>query len=90
MEFGPKQKLLVSNIIKEIQKQPTLYFPDIRYPFQIYTDASEIGIGAILKQGNKIIGMYSKKLNKPQQNYTIIEKELYAIIKSLEHFKTII
>ena len=34
--------------------------------------------------------MFSKKLNSAQRRYTVMEKELYAILKSLEHFKTII
>jgi ribonuclease HI len=57
-------------------------------PFELFTDASDSGIGGILKQKNKIIEIYSKKINETQKRYTTMEKELFAIIQSLQHFKT--
>ena len=48
------------------------------------------GIGGILMQEDKVIRFFSMKLNKSEQNYTIIEKECFALIKSLEFFKNII
>ncbi len=56
----------------------------------LQTDASDIGIGEILYQENKIVGIYSKKLSQSEKNYTTPKKELYAIIKSLENFKDFI
>jgi len=55
----------------------------------MFCDASDIGIGGVLLQNGKIVGLYSKKLNDTECNYTTVEKELYAIIKSLEKFKNI-
>ncbi len=51
----------------------------------LYTDASKIGLGAVLKQkqsDNKLhpIGYFSKKLLSYQQNYSITELEYLAII----------
>ncbi len=54
------------------------------------TDASDIGIGAILIQENRIVGIYSKELSGSELNYTTPEKEIYEIIKALDHFKNII
>lgn len=43
-------------------------------PFHLYADASNYAIGAVLKQENKTIGIFSKKLTKSERNYTITEK----------------
>ncbi|KRH92528.1 putative LTR retrotransposable element, partial [Pseudoloma neurophilia] len=77
-------------IFEKIEENLTLAHPDYKKPFELHTDASNIGIGGILVQENKLIGIYSKKLNKSESNYTTVEKELYAIIKSLENFREII
>ncbi len=80
----------IKEIIEEIKKGVLLHFPNYQLPFELYTDASEIAIGSILKQGNYIIGYYSYKLKSSERNYTVMEKEAFAILKSLDHFKTII
>ena len=41
-------------------------------------------------QENKVIGFYSSSLTKSEKNYSIAEKEFYAVYKALNHFKIII
>ncbi|KAI5176569.1 hypothetical protein PAEPH01_2367 [Pancytospora epiphaga] len=77
-------------IIKEIEKQTLLNYPDITQEFTLETDASDVGIGAVLTQGEKIIGLYSCKLLPAETRYTTAEKEFLGIIKALKHFKSII
>lgn len=50
------------------------------------TDASIISILSQIDDGGKekIIYSYSKRLDKTQENYSTTDKELMAIIKSLE------
>ncbi|KAG0420634.1 Retrovirus-related Pol polyprotein from transposon 17.6 [Dictyocoela roeselum] len=88
--LSPEDHASISRIVDIIKSQPILYFPDFNTPFSLYCDASDLGIGSVLKQNNKIIGYFSKKYNKCENNYTIIEKEVLAILKSLQHFKQII
>ncbi|KAG0436021.1 Transposon Tf2-6 polyprotein [Dictyocoela muelleri] len=78
------------NIIDEIKKQNTLHHPDFDKDFELKCDASDLGIGAILTQDNKLIGLYSRKFRNSELNYTTIEKETIAILDSLKHFKSII
>ncbi|KRH93336.1 pol polyprotein, partial [Pseudoloma neurophilia] len=66
--------------------------PDLQKPFILTTDASEIGIGAILAQRDsqgrlKMVSAFSKTLDPAQKNYSVTDKELLAIVKSLEHFR---
>ncbi|KAG0435920.1 Transposon Tf2-6 polyprotein, partial [Dictyocoela muelleri] len=80
----------LKKIYEEIKEQTLLHYPDIKKPFTIETDASERAMGAILKQNNNIVGIYSYKFNKSEEKYTVVEKETFAIAKALIHFKNII
>ncbi|KAI5151587.1 hypothetical protein NEAUS04_2517, partial [Nematocida ausubeli] len=77
-------------IFDAIEKQLIIANPDPKEPFQLYTDACDKGIGAILTQGNTLIGIFSKSLNPAQKNYTIMEKELLAVISALQYFRILI
>ena len=53
--------------------------PDFSKQFQLAVDASAVGMGAVLLQvdDNGIdhpVSYYSKKLDKHQQNYSVVEK----------------
>lgn len=69
---------------------PILAYPKRQGQFILDTDASNIGIGAVLSQvqdgEEKVIEYYSKILTKPERNYCVTRKELLAIVKSVDHF----
>ncbi|XP_068221744.1 uncharacterized protein [Palaemon carinicauda] len=71
--------------------EPVLMLPDFSKEFNLAIDASDIGIGGVLLQEvNGIkhpVAYYSKKLNKAQQNYSTIEKELLSLVSTLQHFE---
>ncbi|KAI5188029.1 hypothetical protein NEHOM01_2499 [Nematocida homosporus] len=77
-------------VLEIIRKGILLSRPDPSKPFTLLADASNYSIGAGLTQGQKLIGLYSAKLSKSKRNYTTEEKELFAIIKALEHFRNIV
>ncbi|KAF9760655.1 Transposon Tf2-9 polyprotein [Nosema granulosis] len=80
----------IKEIVKDIKTNIVLHHPDLENPFTISTDASDEGIGAVLEQEGKVVGLYSHKLQTAEKNYTTTEKELLAIIKALKHFRPII
>lgn len=90
MEWKSDSKKLVEKIIKEINDTSCLRFPDFSSTFVIACDASDFGIGSVMYQAKGPIGYYSKKLSGPEQNYSIVEKEFFAIYKTLIHFRNII
>ncbi|CAF3680819.1 unnamed protein product [Rotaria sordida] len=65
-----------------------LRLPNNQLPFKIQTDASQLGIGAVLLQtypeGDRPICYMSKKLTPTQQRWSPIEQECYAIVKAVE------
>ena len=80
------------NKIKQaLTTAPVLGLPDYTKPFILTTDASDLGIGAILSQKqegkDRVISYFSRPLNKAEKNYSITEKEAMAMVKSIEHFR---
>lgn len=71
--------------------EPILQYPDFSQPFTLTTDASGYAIGGVLSQsktGQDLpIAYVSRILNKPEQNYSAIEKECLAIIYCTHHFR---
>ena len=70
---------------------PILQSPNWDLPFEIMCDASDFAVGAVLGQriDKKPIAIcyVSKTLADSQLNYTTMEKELLAVVFSLEKFR---
>ena len=75
---------------KMLCKHAMLAYPDFKKPFDLYTDASDLQLGATLVQSGKPIGFYTRKLNSAQRNYTVDEKELLGIVKGFKAFEGIL
>lgn len=66
--------------------------PDFSCPYVLYTDASDVGVGAVLVQADDNgvehpVAFFSKKLNPSQVRNSTIERETQALVLALEHFK---
>lgn len=77
--FDTLKTYLISN--------PIVAFPDFdttAEPFQLATDASDSGLGAVLSQiqdgKEKVVGYASRTLRKAEKNYSTIEKEALALV----------
>lgn len=65
-----------------------LAYPDPNVPFKIYTNASDLQLGAIIKQHGEPVAFYSCKLTPTQQHYSTIEKEFLSTVETLHKFQT--
>ncbi|KAK1618755.1 hypothetical protein QYE76_024272 [Lolium multiflorum] len=63
---------------------PILIMPDITKPFDVYCDASKIGLGCVLMQGGKVISYLSRQLKQHEQNYPTHDLELAAVVLALK------
>ena len=75
--------------------EPVLKAPDFSKPFQLAVDASAIAMGAVLMQVDDSgidhpVSFYSKKLDKHQQNYSVVEKEALSLLSALRHYNVYI
>ena len=70
---------------------PIVRAPNWKLPFEVMCDASDLTIGAVLRQreeGKPYVVYYArKKLNEAQRNYTTTEKELLAMVYALDKFR---
>lgn len=70
---------------------PILSNPDFRLPFTVQTDASDLGIGAVLTQehseGEKVVAYFSQKLTTCQRKYSATERECFAVLCAIEKFR---
>ena len=77
--------------LKELMScQPVCCLPDFQKAFVLRTDASDVGIGAVLLQdqgfGLQPVGYVSKKLNSAEKNYSPIEKECLAVVFGIQKY----
>ncbi|GFW73730.1 retrovirus-related Pol polyprotein from transposon 297 [Trichonephila clavipes] len=73
---------------KKIRAITEMKPPKNNREFKLFTDASGVGIGAVLQQNQKPIAFASRTLNKTERNYTVTERECLAVIWALNKFKT--
>ncbi|GFV98854.1 transposon Tf2-6 polyprotein [Trichonephila clavipes] len=70
------------------RKAPVLQLPNFTEQFNLFTDASGVGIGAVLNQNHRPIAFASRTLNKAERNYIVTERECLAVIWALNKFQT--
>eukprot|EP00731_Ephydatia_muelleri_P034946 Em0087g15a len=75
-----------------LSSPPVLSYPDYSRRFVLDTDASDIGIGAVLSQedatGSEVVIAYaSRTLSRPEQRYCVTRKELLAAVEFVHHFR---
>ena len=85
--WDPIHQQEFDNIKAAIAKETVLAYPDFLKPFEIYTDASSMQLGAMNTQDNRPTVFFSRKLSETQQKYSVTEIELLAIVETLKEFK---
>ena len=75
-----------------ISSAPVLQYPRFDREFIVQTDASDVGVGVVLSQLDgdgvkKPVAFASQSLSPRERNYSTTEKEAYAIVYALRHFR---
>lgn len=88
-----EQQTAVNTLKQKLVSVPILQYPDFSREFILTTDASGFAIGYILSQFNSDanfdlpIAYASRTLNHAESNYNTTERELLAIVWSINHFR---
>lgn len=68
-----------------------LALPDLELHFVVDTDASDMGVGAVLSQegaeGEKVVIYFSWALSRPEHNYYVTRREMLGVVLALCHFR---
>lgn len=69
---------------RALSSAPVLVLPDFEKVFIIETDASNLGIGAVLMQDHHPISYISRALGPRNQSLSVYEKELLAVVHAVQ------
>jgi hypothetical protein len=94
-EWNDESKQAFESIKTAICEAHVLVSPDYNKNFQIFSFASEDTIAGVLPQKNdqghdQPIAYMSRALQNSELKYPMIEKQAYALVKSLKHFRVFI
>ncbi len=91
LEWNKKREQRFQALKAALLSPIVLALPQINEQFQLYTDASDYAIGAVLTQTfeghERPVYYLSHQLSKTQRAWPIIGKECYAIVFALEKFR---
>jgi hypothetical protein len=79
-----QQENTFEELKRHLTEAPLLVLPDFTKTFEVECDARGIGIVGVLMQDAKPIAYFSEKLGGAQLNYSVYDKELYALVRVLE------
>ena len=90
VEWGEPQDRAYCTLRSAIATEPILRLPDPNLPFILRTDASDVGLGAVLCQqhvdGIFPVAYASRKLLDREKRYSVIERECLAIVFAVRKF----
>ena len=72
--------------------EQVLIQPDYAQPFQLQTDLSQYGMGAVLSQKNEtgqkfVVSFASRSCNAAERNYNAYDGESLAMVWVVQHFR---
>jgi hypothetical protein len=86
-KWGIEAQQAFDMLKKKLTTAPVLALPDFTQAFVIECDASGGGVGAILMQNKKPIAYFSKALGVKNLAKSAYEKELMAVVLSIQHWR---
>ena len=89
--WGHEEESAFRTLQTKLLTAPILGYPDPQRPYILDTDASAVGVGAVLSQvqegRERVIAYFSKTLSPAERNYCVTRRELLAVIKAVKHFR---
>ena len=83
-QWGEPHEKAFQELKKRLSEAPMLVLLDFTKTFEVECDTSGIGIGGVLMKNGQPIAYFSEKFGGAQLNYSVYDKELYALVRALE------
>lgn len=86
--WGEEQQAAFRELIDRVTSPPVLCYPDYKKTFQLRTDASKLGLGAVLcqRQTNgeyRVVAFGSRSMKRAEENYSAHKMEFLALYWSI-------
>ncbi|CAM8882492.1 unnamed protein product [Rhodiola kirilowii] len=85
--WTPQASNAFESLKAALTQAPTLALPDFTKSFEIQSDASGEGMGAILLQGHKPIAYFSNQFNRSMQQASTYVRELCALVSAIQKWR---
>ena len=83
-KWGKDKEKAFETLKQKLINAPLLALPNFSKTFEIECDTSGVGIGVMLLQEGHPIAYFSEKLKGSHINYSTYDKELYALVRTLQ------
>ena len=89
--WDDEQRIALDTLKAGLTTAPTLACPNFQLPFVLQTDASSVGLGAVLTQvideHERVIAYANRALTEAEKKYTVTEQECLAVIWPIRKFR---
>ncbi|KAJ8044409.1 hypothetical protein HOLleu_07148 [Holothuria leucospilota] len=89
--WGDSQEIAFSTLKEKLTRKPILHLPDLSKQFTLRTDASDIGLGAVLLQNFQDelfpVAFASRKLLPRERAYSVMERECLGVVWGVIKFQ---
>ena len=86
-KWSPESELAFDTLKNAMATAPVLSLPTFSETFVVETDASNVGIGAVLMQSKHPIAYFSKKLGVRKQAESAYHRELHALVEAVYRWR---
>ena len=91
-KWGDEEEMAFQALNAMLLQYPVLTVPNFKLPMILHTDASDVVVGATLSQNDeggvwRLVACRSRKLSPAEKNYPVHEKEMLALVDTLEEWR---
>ena len=86
-QWTPEAEEAFKLIKLRLTTAPVLILPDFLQPFELHSDASKLGIRAVLSQSSKPVAFFSEKLSGARSRYSTYDIEFYTVVQAMKHWR---
>ena len=86
-QWTPSAQEAFDQLKQALSEAPVLTLPDFQMPFTVETDASGIGMGAVLSQKGHPIAYFSKQFPPKLRHSSTYVRELFAVTSAVKRWR---